>query len=278
MTDQPAQARANRIRMLGDFEVVLNGVRIERWRAGRSRTLFQYLLANLGTPVSRAALIDAVWGESTARRPEISLKVAVCALRSMLSEVHSHGVTAPHSPPSVWLVSRASGYSLEVSDAHIDVREFEKALDQASARKYQGREDEALDLLRHAVAVNGGPYLPDCAAPWAAMYRERLQDGLLNALAALAEAALRRGDRMEELELHQRMLTVDPCREESYRALMRWHAQAGQLSRVQDWYLTCVEQLRGRLGVDAAAQTRRAFYEAIGGHIVPPPAVGAWRA
>lgn len=68
--------------------------------------------------------------------------------------------------------------------------------------------------------------------------------------------------------LHQRMLEIDPCREASYRALMRYHASAQQPSRVEHWYLTCVEQLQTRLGLEPDAETRRLFYEAISRQLV----------
>jgi len=256
----------NYVQTLGDFVVTVCGTQIRRWKAGRARQLFQYLLANSGRPVPRTTLIEAIWGESAARCPDVSLKVAVCMLRSILAEVDDPAEDG--RSPSLRIVSHPASYALETDDTFVDVDQFERAIAVGESIEITGNNDQASRYYRRAVDLYTGPYLPECNEPWAMIRRERLQDSLLHALDQLAMDSEQRGDQIETFNLHQRMLEIDPCREASYRALMRYHASAQQPSRVEHWYLTCVEQLQTRLGLEPDSQTRRMFYEAMSGQLV----------
>jgi two-component SAPR family response regulator len=252
------------IQTLGGFAVTVSGTQIRRWKAGRARQLFQFLLANSGRPVPRSTLIDVIWGDSAARCPDVSLKVAVCMLRSVLAEVEDPDDSRS---PSLRIVSHPASYALETDDTFVDVDEFEREIALGGARETTGKDDEACLCYRRAIDLYTGPYLPECDESWATIRRERLQDSLLHALDQLAAEAEHRGEQLETFNLHQRMLEIDSCREASYRALMRYHASAQQPSRVEHWYQTCVEQLQTKLGLEPDSQTRQVFYEAMSGQL-----------
>lgn len=253
------------IQTLGGFVVTVCGRQIRRWKAGRARQLFQFLLANSGRPVPRSTLIDVIWGDSAARCPDVSLKVAVCMLRSVLAEVEDPDDDA--GSPSLRIVSHPASYALETDDTFVDVDEFEREIALGVARETTGHDGEASQCYRRAIDLYTGPYLPECDESWATIRRERLQDSLLHALDQLAAESEQRGDQLETFNLHQRMLEIDSCREASYRALMRYHASAKQPSRVEHWYMTCVEQLQTKLGLEPDSQTRQVFYEAMSGQL-----------
>ncbi|MFF7633257.1 BTAD domain-containing putative transcriptional regulator [Kitasatospora sp. NPDC008050] len=265
MTAQGTLTPPNSIQTLGGFRVTLNGTPVQRWRAGRARQLFQLLLAHHGRPIPKADLISAVWGDSPARSPEVSLKVAVCILRGIIAETG----TPNGDGGGIRIVSHPASYSLEADSTFIDVEEFESLVAQATALDALGRRAEAADHYRRAVHLYTGPYLPEGRESWAMIRRERLQDALLHALGWLADDAELRGDQLAVHDLHQRILEVDPCREESYRALMRYHARARQPSRVQRWYIACATQLSDRLGLEPDRQTRSLFYKAMSGNPEP---------
>jgi two-component SAPR family response regulator len=257
---------ADRIEALGRFSVTVAGAPIESWRGGRSRRLFQYLLTHAGQLIAKHTLIQAVWGDSSARSPDVALKVAVCMLRNVLVDAHRRG-RGRGREPAIWIVSGGGGYGLRLGDVDVYVTLLEQALLSADGHLHAGRLAEAEYELESAVALYRGAYLPECDASWATVRRERLADRVLAALTELAARAGTRGDQPRVLELHQRMLDIDPCREESYRVLMRWHGAASQPSRVQHWYLACAEQLRTRLDLEPDGQTRDLFYEAVRGRL-----------
>jgi two-component SAPR family response regulator len=256
----------NRIRTLGGFSVTVSGVEIPYWRAGRGRHLLQYLIAHAGQPIAKHAIIEAVWGDSAAKNPHVALKVAICTLRGLLLDAHQRG--GGSAEPGIWIVSEPGAYRLRLHDTTVDVDDFEAAVQGAYRLADIGRPADAYRSFRSAVDLNAGTYLPDCSGAWAAVRRERVNDRLLAALAELAAEARRRGEHRQLLDLHQRMLDIDPCREESYRELMRWHGAARQPARVQDWYLACVRQLKTRLGLEPDRRTQALFYEAITGRVL----------
>ncbi|WP_409492266.1 BTAD domain-containing putative transcriptional regulator [Amycolatopsis sp. cmx-11-12] len=261
----PDQGRVTTVRTLGQFSVAINGIRIERWRAGRARQLFQCLLTEAGKPVSKATLIDAVWGDSSARSPDVSLKVAVYNLRNLINDAHrlGHGT----GRPTLSIDLHRTGYSLTTNGAIVDVTDFERALDDGARAAKAGLDQQASRHYRTAVDLYTGSYLPECQDVWAMIRREQLKDRLLGAIQELTLQAQRDGDRTVIPELHQRMLQIDPCREESYRELMRWHARANQPSRVMHWYSTCTNQLRTQLGIEPDRSTRQLYYDAVRGDL-----------
>ena len=99
------------VRMLGDFELIVEGISIDRWKAGRARELLQFLLANQGRPLSRYDLIDSVWEDSDARAPENALKVAIHALRKLLSDAHKDGTRGGQGDPCIQILSVGSDSS-----------------------------------------------------------------------------------------------------------------------------------------------------------------------
>jgi two-component SAPR family response regulator len=256
----PDQSRdRNVIQTLGTFRVVVNGTEITRWQAGRGQLLFQYLLTHHGHRVAKHVLIDAIWGDSRAKSPDIALRVAICTLRRVLAQAYAG------SRPQVSISSYGSSYALDLDGITVDIEEFERMTSAAARLEAAAEPAAATALNQAAVTLYAGPYLPGCGTNWAAIRRERVKDRMLGALSQLAAEAKRNGDGLAVFELHQKMLEVDPCREESYRELMLWHAAQRQPVRVQNWYHACAEQLRTRLGLDPGSQTRRLLYDAISG-------------
>jgi two-component SAPR family response regulator len=272
MAPAPWSAGA-RIRMLGSFEVVVRGARVERWRAGRAKTLLQYMLAHPGRPISRAELIANVWEDSSANAPGTALKVAVHCLRRVLAD--SFGRGSPSSGPNAMaIVSLDIGYQLEIDGVDIDAREFASLVDRGIRAERVEGPTSAVAWYRRAIGHYGGMYLPECLHPWAAIERERLKDLSLHAFDGLSRAAERAGDLPAVADLNHRMLQIDPCREESYRSLMRCHARMGQLGRVCDWYRTCARQLAVHLDTEPDAATRQVFHDSITGRVDFPEIAG----
>ncbi|WP_409492243.1 BTAD domain-containing putative transcriptional regulator [Amycolatopsis sp. cmx-11-12] len=247
------------VHTLGGFRLTLNGVPVEHWKGGLTKALFQHLLSNLERPVSRTALIEALWGESSATKPAAGLKVAVHTLRQLFTEAPPAGP----DDPRLWISFQDAGYALHAENLWIDVHEFEKAVTEAIRLERDGDPAAAAVRYNQAVQLYKGPYLPESDDPWATSRRERFKNMQLQVLTRLAAHSYERGDLQEVLVSQHRMLEIDPCREESYQELMRCHALLHQPSRVQDWFATCVHQMATRLAVEPGAATRAAYHEAL---------------
>ncbi|MCP3818643.1 winged helix-turn-helix domain-containing protein [Streptomyces sp. A3M-1-3] len=239
-----------RIRFLGDFELTVNGSPVERWRAGKARGLFQYLVIHRGQTLTRDRLYEALWPGSDGSSGGSSLKVAAHALRRVL-DAH------PERPSDsgIRLLYRDFGYVLDVADLWSDVDRFQELV-HAGLRASAKRDTVlARTRLRAAIALYGGEFLRGESADWVAEQREYLRSLALRALVVLRTDAEGREDFAELIESCRRTLEIDRHHEETYRALMTAHGRRGELAAVRSWYELCARRLRDELAVAPARET-----------------------
>jgi two-component SAPR family response regulator len=240
------------VRCLGDFSVHVDGIPVERWRAGKARGLFQYLLANRGRVVPSDKLHEVLWPESPRSPRSSSVKVAMHALRRGLDG--GPGRSAP-----VEIVHQDHGYVLLAGDIRVDVEEFDSLCATGRAAELRGDHRMAADAYRAALALYGGDFLPVDQADWIREEREWNRSLALQALRYLQEEALCHEDFPAVIVLCRRMLEIDAYQEQVYRTLMSVHGELGERGRVKCWYEMCTRRLHDDLGVQPAESTRKIF-------------------
>jgi two-component SAPR family response regulator len=247
------------VRCLGSFDVSIGGKSVDGWRSGKARALFEYLVTHRGRPTSRDALIQALWPDPDALASGTSLKVAVHALRQMISSL-----VAGNPGVSLGIVVRECTYELQSPGVWLDVEEFERCCKLASQLEAYGRTREALAVYERAADLYRGDFLVDNWDEWVVFRREGLKDQYMFVLARLADAALQAGHYERCIELCRQLLEQDCCREDTFRMLMLCHAQLGQRGRVQRWHDLCVQTLRGALDTEPEEETEQIFRWATG--------------
>ncbi|WP_208836003.1 AfsR/SARP family transcriptional regulator [Streptomyces subrutilus] len=258
---------AVRVRFLGDFELTVNGAPVQRWRAGKARGLFQYLVVHRGQMLTRDRLYASLWpgADSTAGS---SLKVAAHALRRVL-DAH------PDRPGSsgIRLVYRDFGYVLHVSGLWSDLDRFQELV-HGGLRAALARDTPlARTRLRAALDLYGGEFLRGENADWVVEQREYLRALALRALGVLRADAEAREDFVELIGICRRTLEIDRHHEETYRALMAAHGRRGELACVRRWYELCARRMREELSVAPDAETQRLLHT-----LIPTQAPAAPRA
>ncbi|MFD9080320.1 BTAD domain-containing putative transcriptional regulator [Streptomyces erythrochromogenes] len=242
---------AVRVRFLGDFELTVNGTPVRRWRAGKARGLFQYLVVHRGQMLTRDRLYESLWPgtDSTAGS---SLKVAAHALRRVL-DAH------PDRPgdSGIQLVYRDFGYVLHVTGLWSDLDRFQELVHAGLRAATAGDTALARTRLRAAIALYGGEFLRGESADWVVEQREYLRALVLRALGVLRADAEDREDFVELIELCRRTLEIDRHHEETYRALMAAHGRRGELACVRRWYELCARRMRDELAVAPGHETQR---------------------
>jgi hypothetical protein len=96
---------------------------------------------------------------------------------------------------------------------------------------------------------------------WLYHTQERLRGIAVRVLEALAEFHLARGDATAALPCLQRVLTLEPWREEAHRQMMTTLARAGQRSAALRQYEQCVDSLASELGVPPSAATTQLYQQ-----------------
>ncbi|HKA26239.1 MAG TPA: BTAD domain-containing putative transcriptional regulator [Gaiellaceae bacterium] len=211
----------------------------------KQRALLASLALNANKAVPRDHLIDLLWGEGAPASSAHRLEEHVSRLRKVLRR--SDGAS---------LETRAHGYLLRLGPEALDVAQFERLSDEGHVALRSERPEEAMTLLRRALALWRGRLLEDVALDRIAWPEvDRLEVRRTVSFEDLMDAALALGRHAEVLGELEVLVRNDPFRErlrvQLMLALYRAGRQADALAVYQD--------------------TRRAFAEELG--IKPSPAL-----
>jgi DNA-binding SARP family transcriptional activator/Flp pilus assembly protein TadD len=185
---------------------------------------------------TRERLADLFWGDSDSEHSRNSLRQTLSVLRRDLSRA---GVDL--------IQSRGELIGLAPDAVRVDVEEFEAGL---SARSVQELEKA---LANYTGPILDGLYLGSNGFDdWVASERDRLLSRALEAFEKLAHLV----DAEAGVILADRVLAMEPTREESYRLKMELLLACGQRDRALRTYEACRSMLKKEFGVDVGPQTR----------------------
>jgi DNA-binding SARP family transcriptional activator len=137
----------------------------------------------------------------------------------------------------------------------LDVRQFETALQSNDPSDWQ----TAVDLYRgdflEGFYVDGAPEFET----WLLAQRYRLRERMQTALQRLARYYAGQRQLAKAINHGQRLLALEPLREDVHRLLMTLFVQSGQRARALAQYETCSQILADELGVEPDENTRSLF-------------------
>lgn len=252
------------VRYLGDFALSVNGQLISRWRAGKTRSLFQYLLVNRDRLILRERLQEVLWPGVDWSSKSSSLKVAVHALRQILKSIPQAG-----DEPVMEVCHQDYGYLLRARGVTVDFEELEAHFDAAQKAEAQGDLATALRCCRQVSALYAGDFLPGESAEWVQEQREWNRSIALRAIDRLRADALAREQFTEVITWCRRILDIDPYREQIYQLLIYLHGRFGELGSVNGWYELCARRFREELDTEPAPATQRLHLRAMRGELLP---------
>ena len=240
-------------RLFGQFELLVRGRPIQRWRGNRGRILLAFLLLHRSRPLTRDELGGVFWPDAAAGVVRNRLHVALYGLRKDLRALTDHPI----------VVHGQRGFSIHAGiDLWLDTEEFDKAL-AAARRQSPGRSEGALARYETAIELYRGELLADAPfEEWALLHRERLRLQHLEALGQVARLRFAAGRYADCLDACQRLIPGDLCREEIHRLMMRCYTRLNQPHLAVRQYHQCERQLRDELGIEPTDPTRQ-LYERI---------------
>ena len=216
----------------------------------KAESLFCYLVLNRHRFHLREMLADLFWSEGGSKNAKGSLSTAIWRLRRVLED---HGI----EPGTYLLVEREQIRFNSESDYWFDVEEFETRV---GGHHIADEEDESLrtahySSLREAAELYRGDFLEGLYDDWCIYERERLQQMFLRALARLMVHSGTKGQYEEGIACGQRILSLDPLREEVHRELMRYHQLAGRRACALRQFEVCRSVLREELDIEPMPET-----------------------
>ena len=242
------------VRMLGAFELEIDGRPVTHWRGQRTQSLMQFLAAHRHRSVPRDELITAVWPDTDEDSGRHRLHQAVYELRRTL-----HAIDPGRSP----VVCGDGGYRFDDDvPMWVDVEEFDD-LGSAASRCFAARQsDQAIEFGQQALRLYRGDFLCQVtSADWATAERNRLQARFVQVSIHVGDLLARRGEHAGALAVVDPVLSIEPWNEDATVIKMHCHALVGARSLAAAAYRSCAQALNCEFGVTPAAQTSRVYHQ-----------------
>jgi DNA-binding SARP family transcriptional activator len=246
-----------RIYLCGRVTVERRGrVLTEAALGGRQgRLLFAFLGTRRTQPVSKAQLIEAVWGLRTPPSVDTAINALVSKLRAALREL---GLPSPYG-----VDTEAGTYQIAVRSAWIDVDEARSAIDRAEGALRSDALASAWASANVAAAIARRPFLPDEERGWVEHQRAQLRRVWRRALLVLSAVSTRNREHALGIQHAAEVLAAEPFDEMACQALMHAHAVAGNRAEALRVYANCRKLFRDELGAEPSEQTRAVFLSII---------------
>ncbi|WP_369213412.1 AfsR/SARP family transcriptional regulator [Streptomyces flavofungini] len=239
---------------LGPLEV-RSGDRNHGVSGNRQRTLLAAFLVSPGRQLSAEQLYTELWGENPPPTFENSLQAHVYRLRRTLQQ------TALPGGPSPELLTRSSGYVLELGGAQTDAAAFRRLTGQARACT---REDpaQAHRLLGEALALwRGEPFQDVVQGPMAQSVALALEEEQLCAIEDRLWLEMQLMDPVHSISELKRMRTIHPWRERLTEMLMLALYRTGRQAEAMETYDSTRRRLASELGVEPSLKLRERLRE-----------------
>lgn len=226
-------------RLLGVFDIRIDGQLVDGLGSQLSSRLLRYLLMQPERSCPRDVLIEAFWPESDPEHARNRLQVALSSLRKLM-----------RAATRVDVIEFADGrYRINPElDLSVDVDEFERLTATARRADRLGDTAAALDADREAVRLYRGDFCADLPyEDWTILPRERLRMLYGDVLDRLSDLQWRSADYDGCIATAGRMLEQDPCREDAHRLLMRCYAAQGRTHQALRQFDACRRILKVQL-------------------------------
>jgi predicted ATPase/DNA-binding SARP family transcriptional activator len=246
-------ARVLEIRLLGAPEFAFSGESFRFAAPPRTLPLLAWLVLHRRAPLARDALAFAFWPDATEDDARGDLRRHLYYLAKAL----------PPPGPEPWIVADKKTVAWNArAPAAIDVADFERLT---------GLDGDA--GLEAAAELYRGPLLEGYDDAWLEAERERLKALAQRTLLALV-ARHEEADPVRAVAYAQRLLQLDPWREDALRSLMAARFRSGDRTGALRDYREFAARLRAELDVDPMPETT-ASYEAIASANGAAPAAAA---
>ncbi|MGW1408708.1 AfsR/SARP family transcriptional regulator [Streptomyces sp. NPDC002403] len=243
-----------RFKVLGSVGVEAGG-RFRSISGSRQRALLASLLVSTGRPVSAPQLYTELWGENPPPTAENSLQAHVYRLRRTL-----HGLAGSESGPPL-LVTRATGYVLEIRPEALDLNVFRELTAQARAAAPHNPQlaytalDKALNLWR------GSPLQDATSGPLCQSVALQLEEEYLSTLEEKLALGIDCDDPVRVIGELKRVSIMHPWRERITEMLMLALYRCGRQAEAIEAYNRVRIRLVDELGMEPSQQLELRFRE-----------------
>jgi DNA-binding SARP family transcriptional activator len=235
------------IRLLGGFQVRVDGEVLEALRSGRARSLLAYLILHGDAAHERRRLAFEFWPDSSESQARTNLRNLLHTLR----QAHPSIDAALHVTATTlqWTPTRPT---------NVDVEGFVHAAHAATTADPDDA-DEQIARCRAALELFGGELLAGNHDEWILARRDALRDQYRGVLRLLATALIDNGQARDATAVTRELVRADPLDESAHRLRIEAHHAAGDRAGAVRAYHECVATLDRELGVEPGHATAAAY-------------------
>ena len=219
---------------LGGMEIRMGQNELVKWKTSKSAELFGYLLMHRGRLVSRARIIEDMFGEMPLKNAETYLYTSVYQLRKLLD---TYGLKES-------LHSDSSYYALELNHVSVDMLQFEEGCKQMNEV-----DDTHIEQALELEQLYAGDLFGDRAFPWAWSEVERFRLMYTAFTHRLCNALLNRGDTQTAIRLLIKLTAHYELDEKAIKLFMKALALQNNKEALMRQYLHYTDTLYQELGV-----------------------------
>lgn len=236
--------------LLGDFRLLNKGNPVPLRGNGKTETLLCMLALEHPSPVSREALVNALWPQADPALATQSLNSLVHSLKKSVSA--AIGGVAP-------VIHAAGYYQLNIDGGvGVDIECFDVLASESDRQTRAGNLSAGIASCIEALHLYRGD-LTGGVDTDTVIERERLRARCVNLLARLTDFHYAEGDFDACLDCATRLLKFDPGYEEAHRAVMRCYMKRGARSQAIRQYQVCRDILRAEFETEPEQATRDLF-------------------
>jgi DNA-binding SARP family transcriptional activator/Tfp pilus assembly protein PilF len=225
------------IKLLGEFALRIGGGGVAVLPS-KVQALLAYLMLRDGSPVKREVVRELLWPERGEDQARHSLRQALFVLRR-------DGFGGREV-----IETRDSAISLLPEGAVCDVHELREMVHANSGASWQ----EIVSLYPNPLLHGFPPVSPEFDDFIISM-RRMLETDVLAALDRIADENAKSGDTEQCIAIEERMLAIDPLREDTHRRLIQSYALAGRRADAIRIYTDAKNLLRREMDVAPSAET-----------------------
>ncbi len=216
--------------VLGNFRVLKAGQPLTLRNASKMQSFLANLAVAPSHALAREAVLEAVW-------PDIELNLAAKSLYSLTYQLHK--LLGDQLAGAAPVIQTDGFYRLNTeAGVGLDTVWFESLALMGEQQAHAGDRAAAIQTYLNAIDLYHGDLIVSANAH-ALIAREFLRSRYLTLLAHLADESFADGHYLESLNYATRLLSVDPCREDAHRLIMRCHVQRGERAQALHQYQLC---------------------------------------
>ncbi|SFB56455.1 Two-component response regulator, SAPR family, consists of REC, wHTH and BTAD domains [Cohnella sp. OV330] len=233
-----------RVNCLGRMEIRGAQGELVKWRSSKSAELCAYLVLQRGSLVSRARLIEDIFGGMPRKNAEVYLNTTAYQLRKLLEAIGMKGS----------LYSNANHYALNLTLAEVDLHRFEEG-----CREMAGVDASNLDRAIELERAYVGQLFGDLAYPWAWSEVERISQMYASFTLRLGQALLDRGDIQAAIRLLAKLTAYNELDEDTVKLYMRALALQHNREALTRLYAKFSDTLQEELGVRPSTEVTKLY-------------------